>query len=469
MTEILLTERVLPLALTESPDVHSWLTDSTNAELIGQLYGDRLRYDHQRGRWLLWNCHHWHQDNDGEIYRLAKEAARERYRRSVSIQDLKERQRVANWAIGSEQRGRLEAAVSLARTVRPIADSGKDWDGDHWLFGVANGVIDLKTGRLRPGRPEDRITLHSPVLHDESRTCPRWVQFLNEVFKGDRELVDYVHRALGYSLTGMTTEQVYFIAHGTGSNGKGKLIAAVRHILGQYAYDAPFATFELSNRQGIPNDLAALERRRFVTSSETNDGTRLNEARLKALSGEDPCTARYLHQEYFTFTPVCKMWLSVNHKPRIHDDSYGFWRRVRLIPFTRQFVKGKDADPALLDKLLAEAPGVLNWLIAGCLQWQRQGLEPTPAAVLSATEAYQAESDPLGQFLADCCVQKPEVAVKAAELFKAYGHWADAEGISNRDRLSATSFGKRIGHKFEKAHDRAGTSYRGIGLVVTGL
>ena len=450
------------LEYTENAD-NTILTDTTNAELIAQLYGNRLRYDHLRGRWLTWAGHYWQEDLDGEVYRLAVKTTRERYKRSVSIEDLKERQRVANWAIASEQRGRLEAAVALAKNIKPIADSGADWDSDPWLFAMANGIIDLRTGKRRDGKREDRTTMHSNVVHDPEAECPRWIRFLDEVFDGDAELIDWVRRALGYSMTGITTEQVFINCYGTGANGKSKFQSAIREVFGDYAYDAPFSTFELNTRAAIPNDLAALERRRLVTSSETNDGTRLNEARIKALSGEDPCTARYLHREFFTFRPVCKIWMLVNHKPTVRDDSYGFWRRVRLVPFLRQF-KGSDEDRNLGAKLLAEAPGILNWVITGCLEWQKRGLDPVPAAVTAATEAYKTESDPLAEFITGACVVIPNAVTKASVLYKAYVNWAIDQGIHEKERLTNTAFGKRMRVKHERRDRNDGAYYHGIGL-----
>lgn len=439
------------------------LTDTTNAELIAQLYGDRLRYDHLRGRWLVWKSHFWQEDGDGEICRKAIEAARERFRRSADISNLEERQGIAKWAIGSEQRGRLDAAVSLARNIRPIADNGWGWDGDPYLFAVKNGVVDLRTGQLRPGRPEDRVTLHSDVAYDASAKCPRWLKFQEEVADDDKDLGDFKKRAYGYTLTGMTSEQVFFLAHGIGSNGKGIEASAIRHVLGAYAYNAPFSTFELTNRASIPNDLAALERRRFVTSSETNEGARLNEARVKALSGQDPCTARYLHHEFFTFTPVCKIWLAVNQTPKVLDDSYGFWRRVRLIPFNRQF-KGPKEDKQLLRKLLAEASGILNWLVEGCQEWQQRGLEPVPNVVMVAVEDYREESDPLQAFLSAKCVLITEAQVAGAAFYKAYEAWADDERMKDKETLSRTAFGRKMGQKFAKEHTDGGTIYHGVGL-----
>lgn len=440
------------------------LTDTGNAEWIARLFGEKLRYDHMRSRWLIWRKHHWQEDQDGRIYRMATYAVRERYRQAAGIEDMDKRRALSSWAITSEQRFRLEAAVALARHTKPIADTGEDWDTNPWLFAVKKGVIDLHTGQLQSGRPEDRLTLHSEVEYDEDAECPRWLRFLNEVFCGDDKLIDYVWRLAGYSMSGLTREQLYVLCHGGGANGKGRFLGALRQVFGDYSYDAPFSTFELTNRAAIPNDLAALARRRFVTSSETNEGTRLNEARMKALSGEDPITARYLHHEFFTFTPVCKVWLAVNHKPRIQDDSYGFWRRVRLIPFLRQF-KGVDDDKNLARKLEAEAPGILNWAVEGCLEWQRRGLDPSPAAVTIATDEYQSESDVLGQFIDDCCLVEPNATAKAGDLYKAYGRWAEEQGLKKVEVLSANAFGRRMSSKFSKSHVEHGTRYHGVGIL----
>lgn len=407
-------------------------TDTGNAEWLAELYGDRIRYDHLRGRWLVWRKHYWQEDESGRIYRLAIEAVRELYLQSAKIVKPEERIKLARWAINSEQRNRLEAVVSLAKNVRPIADSGKDWDTNPWLFAVKNGVIDLKTGQLRPGERNDRITLHSDIEYDPNAKCPRWLRFLSEVFSEDRTLIDYVHRLCGYSMTGITSEQVYAICYGIGANGKDTLFNALMYVLLQYAYNAPFSTFERTNRTAIPNDLAALERRRLVTSSETNEGTRFNEARVKALSGESPITARYLQHEFFTFHPQCKIWLAVNYKPQVRDTTDAFWRRLRIIPFKRQF-KGAARDKHLGEKLQAEAPGILNWLLAGCLAWQKRGLDPAPAAVLSAIEVYRTESDPLAQFLEDKCVEAPQAIVMAGPAYKAYSIWAEGQGFIERE------------------------------------
>ena len=443
----------------------SRLTDTGNAMLLAGLFGDRLRYDHRRRRWLLWQHHRWEPDRDGEIARLVVVSAQKRYTDASNIEDLKERTRVANWSISSESRQKIEACTALARNFKPIADSGDNWDYDIWLLGVPNGIVDLKTGQLRAGRPEDRITMSTGVDFNPEAKCPRWERFLDEVF-GDPDLIDWLWRLLGYSITGDTSEQVIVMAHGGGANGKGVYSGTINYILGDYAYTAPFTTFELHQRSGIPNDLAALEFRRFVSSSETNDNTRLNEARVKAISGCDPITARYLHQEYFTFYPHLKLFLFVNHKPKVVDDSFGFWRRVRLIPFTRTFTGSAD-DRRLSEKLRAEASGILAWMVRGCLEWQKRGLGPIPKSVEAATSEYQQESDPLAEFVAEKCIERPETTIPASELYKAYQQWATAEGMVGREILTSTTFGRRLGERYQKDRRGGKILYQGIGLAST--
>jgi putative DNA primase/helicase len=437
-------------------------TDSGNAELFASLYGHRLRYDHRRNRWLLWAAHWWKPDVDEEVLRLAKQATRWRYRTAYDLfDDPDEVKAEAKWAISSESRMRLEAALALAQAEPPIADSGEGWDADPWLLGVANGVVDLRTGALREGRPDDRITMHSPAPYEPEARCPRWLAFLREVFGDDDELIDFIWRACAYSLTGLTNEECHFLCWGSGCNGKGTFQRVQRDILGDYAANTPFSTLEMSSRNSIPNDLAALYGKRLVTASELNEAVRLNEARMKMLAGQDPVTARFLHGEFFTFVPNAKFWLAVNHKPIVNDDSTGFWRKIRLIPFTRCF-EGR-ADRNLKDVLKPEYPGILAWMVDGCLEWQRRGLEP-PQSVRAATDQYRAESDPIADFLRDRCATGPELIARAGELYLAYQSWAVKQGLKEREQLSATRFGRLMGQRFPKDSDRDGTFYQGVAL-----
>jgi P4 family phage/plasmid primase-like protien len=315
-------------AVTDRP------TEAGAGERFARLHGDAVRFDHRRQRWLVWRGHRWIPDADAAVLRLARECGRAWVREANALPEGDRRESVVKFALRLDRRDATQNVLAWAKATLPIADTGDQWDRDPWLLGAPNGVIDLRTGDLRPGHPDDAITLSTAVAYDPEAPCPRWRQFVNEITGDHRELAAFLQRAIGYSLTGITTEQVLFLLYGTGANGKGNTL---KRVLGDYAWNMPFATVELRDRAAIPNDLAALVNRRFVITSETNDGTRLNEARVKALTGSDPITARFLHGEFFEFDPCAKFWLAVNHKPIVKDDSFGFWRRIRLLPFTQRF------------------------------------------------------------------------------------------------------------------------------------
>ncbi len=358
------SEQPPPKTLNHHPERRGYaLTDSGNAELLASLYKDILRYDHAARRWLVWREHWWTTDQDAEVIRLAKQAVRLRGRQAAEIEDEGLQDKVRKWARQSEALSRLKAAIELAQAEPQLKDDGTRWDSNSMLLGLKNGVLDLRTGRLRHGRPSDYITLHADISFDAKAQCPRWRKFIEEIFGGELALIDYVHKAVGYSITGSTQEQVIFLCYGTGANGKSTFLEVMRHVLGSYAYNLPFSAFEMKARSPISNDIAALPHKRFVTALETNELSELNESRIKALTGCDPITARFLYRENFTFVPDGKFWLAFNHKPRVSDDSHGFWRRVRLIPFLKEF-SDKKRDSRLLETLRPRPPE-LNWLVQG--------------------------------------------------------------------------------------------------------
>ncbi len=433
------------------------LTEAGAAESFVSARGDEVRYDHRRSRWLVWCGHRFVPDVDGAVTRVVLAHVREQQHRALDVADGAERQKQGEHWRKFDRRGPLDNLLALAKVLPPVADAGDSWDTDPLVLDVRNGVVDLRTGLLRTGLPDDRITMSTGVPFVSTATCPRWEQFLVEVFAGDEDLVRFVQRAVGYSILGVTSEQCLFVLYGTGANGKSTFVSTLKSVLGDYAWNMPFSTIELRDRTSIPNDLAALVGRRFVIASETNDGARLNEARVKALTGCDPVTARFLHQEFFTFEPVAKFWLSVNHKPVVRDDSHGFWRRIRLIPFTRRF----PAHPTLADELRSEASGILSWAVRGCLQWQQEGLNP-PAVIATATQDYARDSDVLMAFVDEACELESGAEVSASELFQHYKQWADRNGLNERERLSATVFGRKLSERFERRHTRHGKVYSGI-------
>jgi putative DNA primase/helicase len=446
---------VAPIGCPAGPTFH--LTDAGNADFFAARFGRDLRFDYRRKRWLVFDGHRWKPDADGDVQRRATGAMRARLKRAAEIDDLDLRRQEVAWALTSESRGRLAAMLSLAQALRPIADAGDRWDADPWLLGTPEGVVDLRSGALRPGHRADRLTMTTRAAYDRDAACPRFVRFLEEVFNGDAALVAFLHRAIGYSLTGHTGEQCVFVNYGLGANGKSTLLETLAYVLGDYAHTTPFATFEQARPGSIPNDIAALVNRRFVTASETNEGVPLNEARIKNLSGTETMTGRFLYSEPFSFEPQAKIWLCVNHRPIVRDQSHAFWRRIRLIPFTQTFPVNTQLGAALRD----EAPGILAWAVRGCLAWQASGLA-APPSVIEGTEAYARDSNPLAEFVEQACALEADAETGAADLFAHYRQWADRARVSKAEQLGQAKFGRVLAARFERRATMSRNVYLGI-------
>jgi putative DNA primase/helicase len=445
------------------------MTHAGAADAFCDRFGHLLRFDHVRQKWYVWDQHRWRLDEDEAVHRMALDHAR-RWTHEVTdaATDSLDRNKWTNFTTKLEQRPQLQSLLWFARSHQIVKVSGLTWDTDPWLLCVKNGVLNLRTGELRDGHPMDEITLQAGVAYDPEAQCPKWLTFLSEIFgttQADTEVIEFVRQFCGYLLSGITSEQIVVFCHGKGRNGKGRLLHAVRGVLGDYSAVLPFSS--LISKHGADqasNDLAAIQGKRLVTASEINEGTRLNEARIKALTGEDPITARFLYKEFGTFEPVAKFVLSVNHKPIVKDDSVGFWRRVRLIPFLRQF-DGTAQDKGLDAKLQVEWPGILTWALAGCTAWRQAGQLPEPETVKKETKDYQKDSEPLGDFLDACTVESEDDVVGANQLFKAYLHWCEDTKRSKEDRLTSTAFGVAMSMKFKKKREKSGVYYEGVRLT----
>ena len=275
----------------------------------------------------------------------------------------------------------------------------------------------------------DLITKLAPVGYDRDARCPLWDLFLMEIMEGKPHLVRFLQRAVGYSLTGDTTERVLFVLYGEGANGKTTFLEIIRSLLGDYARGTPVDTLLIKRSSGANNDVAGLKGSRFVTASESGQGKHLDEAQVKQLTGGDTITARFLYGEWFEFHPQFKIWLATNHKPSIRRTDPAIWDRIRLIPF-RVRIPEVRRDKNLREKLCEELPGILSWAIKGCLEWQKQGLG-VPDEVREATAAYKDEMDVFGNFVTECCVLEPEAWVKTGDLKQEYNDWARENGERN--------------------------------------
>ena len=336
-------------------------------------------------------------------------------------------------------------------------------DADPWTVAAPNAIIDLKTGVIRDFTRNDFTSRQLGTEADPEAECHRWRRFIEEVFP-DEEVRHYVHKALGHSLTGITREQVFFFFYGTGRNGKSKTIEAVQRVMGTYGIRVGKGIIAASRRGDYPKaEVAELAGARFAFASETSEDERLNEDVIKDLTGGDVLRGERKYEHGFQFNPVCKLWIAGNHKPTVCGTDYAIWRRVRLISFTHCF-SGTDDDRDLSSTLSAEASGILNWLIEGCLLWQEEGLEP-PQAIRGAVEAYRTEEDTLADFIGENIVERADSTVAHSRLFSVYQQYCAEGGI--RYPLSNVGLAKKLRNRGWRDRRRGGERvvWQGIELV----
>jgi len=356
---------------------------------------------------------------------------------------------------------RLRAMIEAARSEPGIPITLEELDQRPWLLNVMNGTVHLRTGELHQHDPNNLLTNLAPTEYHSEAICPRWLQFLDEVMASNDAMIGYLQRALGLSLSGSTREDVFFILHGSGANGKTTFMETIRSVVGDdYAQQAPIEMLLARRPGGIPSDIARLRGARFVTATEIPEGRRLDEAITKHLTGHDTITARHLYGEWFQFTATHKLWIATNHRPVIRETSLAMWRRIHLVPFTVT-IPEPNQDKELLEKLKAEAEGILAWMMEGCLAWQRNGLG-TPHEVHQATADYQAEMDTLGSFLNDCCTMESTAKARAGQLYARHREWCESNG---ERALTSRAFKDGLVERGLKAgRDQRGRFYAGVRL-----
>ena len=397
---------------------------------------------------MTWNGQVWRCDETLVAFDLARAVCREV---SAECNDPRIAQGIAS--------AKTVAAVErLARADRRLAATVDQWDADPMLLNTPGGVIDLADGEARPHRADDFLTRITAV--PPGGECPRFAAFIERITDRDAELAAYLQRIFGYSLTGLTREHALFFAYGTGANGKSVLLGAASKILGSYAKSAPVEAFLATRSDRIPNDIAGLRGARFVTSIETDDGKRWAEAKVKQLTGGDVVSARFMRAEWFDFVPTFKIIIAGNHRPALTNVDEAIRRRLQIIPFTVT-IPTEERDPRLSEALEAEWSGILAWMIAGCTDWQRRGLEP-PAVVRSATEAYLAAEDSIRTWTNDRLEADRAAWITSSDLFASWREWATRAGEAPGSQKALT--GKLIERGWRKQDTRAAKGFSGYRL-----
>ncbi|MEU6647710.1 phage/plasmid primase, P4 family, partial [Saccharomonospora sp. NPDC046836] len=413
-------------------------TDDGNALLLADTFAADLRYVSQRGAWLNWDGHRWALDETGRTVELGRALIRALDLHALD-EDLEKAARQHKST--SLSRHKIGAMLGLAQSDHRLAVSATQLDAAPRHLNTPAGIVNLADGSISPSDPAALHTRSTSVAPDPTLPTPRFNQFLADTFGGDADMVAFVQRLSGYSASADTGTHVFPFLYGPGGNGKSVLMDVLRALLADYASTAP-AGFLMAGRQEHSEELARLQGLRLVVASEVNQESRFDEARLKELTGGDDITARYMHQGFFTFKPTHHLWLMGNHQPRVKSGGDGFWRRLRLIPFTYKVPDEKRVD-GLADLLVAEeGPGILAWVIQGAVDHFARGLR-APQSVMAATEAYAAEEDHMGRFLEECCVRGSVTATRTetGRARAVYEQWCHSEG---EPAMDARTFGREL-------------------------
>lgn len=403
-------------------------TDTGNGQRFIALNGDQLRWVKAAGRWYIWDGKRWARDDNGEAERRAKETARSILLEAREETDKDHAKKLSSWAFQSQSRTRITNMLELAKSETGITVPIDSFDQAPFLLNFNNGTLDMKTGELKPHNPAEYITKLIPLDYDESAKCPTWIKFLNEIMDGNQAIISFIQRAMGYTLAGDASEQILLILHGLGANGKSVLMETLLNAVGpDYASNTEIKTLLSRDlKGGATNELARLRGQRLVTVNEMPGRGKLDESRIKELTGGDTITARFLYAEYFSFKPTCTFWIRTNHKPDTHGQDYGLWRRICLVPFSVTIPPEKQ-DTKLQKKLEAEWPGIIRWAVMGCLAWLDEGLR-MPDEVKAATKEYQHEQDTMAPFIEDRCIIDQTASSPVSTLYAVYKAWAETSG-----------------------------------------
>lgn len=446
----------------EDETVHTF-DDTGNAHRFVARFRSKALYNYSIGKWMIYNGSIWTAKDSGAIKLLADHIVNNMKKEYAWIKEY-------NQELEEEKRKQLTKHINRTRSSKGkenmlkeaqhiLHSSQEDYDNDIYLFNTQNGYLNLRDGKLNPHRREKRMTKISNVEFTDKTTCDHWLKFLNEIFLGNQELIDYIQRALGYSLSGSTDEQCMFILVGNGRNGKSVFLDVLKEIYGTYCnYVQSENLMSKAKLSGANPEIARLLNTRFVVCSESQEGERLNETMIKQLTGGDIVSVRGLYQATFEFKPQFKIWMATNHKPIIRGTDLGIWRRLHLIKFDFT-VEEERIDKHLTYKLKRELPGILNWIFEGFLKYKRLGGLNPPACVLESVREYRNEMDVISQFIDECCLPEPGFEIKASVVYDHYKKWAKQ---NEQYVMNSTKFGIEMSKRYEKIKKPSGMFYVGI-------
>ena len=442
------------------------MTDTGNAHRLFDRYGSILHYSYNRRKWYFWDGMMWRIDEGAEIKKLADDICDDIKKEAFMATDEKTMADKLKWATRTSNNRGKESMIKECQHLETIPASVDDFDKYPDYLNCQNGIINLRNGELLSHDPNFMQSKICYSEYDDSGAQPkRWLQFLREITNDNDELIEYIQRCVGYSLSGSNREQCAYFLYGMGNNGKSTFVETIADLLGGYSANVQPESIMMKkwSGEGANSDIARLKSARFVTSEEPTEGVRLNEGLLKQLTGGSKVTCRFLYSEEFEYEPEFKIWVATNHKPVIRGNDFGIWRRIKLIPFEVNIPKDK-VDKNLKYKLRKEFPQILKWAVDGCIKWQKYGIED-PQCVRDAVEEYKAEMDLLASFI-DQCIKIDYMSDErfiASDLFKLYSRWARE---NNEYEMNSRRFGREMTKKMpKKGKSGKGIYYTNIALT----
>lgn len=441
-------------------------SDVGNAERLMAMYGKNIRYNPIHKKWLIWSGKHWGFDNAGKIEVLARRVIKALQVQGKKLSDDENKdfkKQIEKFVLRSESDNRIKAMINQAKTQSSLILN--ETDKNVYLLNFRNGTMNLKTGILQKHNKSDLITKCINIKYDKNADCPNWKEFINKIFNGDDELINYIQKSIGNSLTGDADMQCFYILYGQGSNGKGTFMEAIMSILGEYAGRLKGSSLiEKIGDEGARGDLAKLENKYLTYVNEFEDGRTFDEELMKSLTSgaNEAIPVRRMYEEEFDLHPTFKIWIATNKLPKIKGTDEGIWRRVKKIPFEYNFENDPDKDEHFFEnKLKPELSGILNWCIKGCLKWQQEGIK-VPDEVRAANEDYRSDMDTVQRFLNDCCIISETCKSASPLLYDTYKDWCE----ENKEyKLSSIKLTRKLSEKgFKQGRNSQSRYWQGIGI-----
>ena len=444
-----------------------------NMERFIEQHKAHVRYLPSRKNWLIWDESRWCICDRSQIFSLALRSAKDIYDEARDCDNEEGKKKLTSWALKSQNKNRINSMMEMASNHPDIVESFDKFDTNSHHINCLNGIVDLKLGELITRSSDDLVLKQAPVNYFRHKKCKTFDKFLHDIFNGDKELISWMQRAIGYTITGNTSEQCFFLAYGTGANGKSTLFETILDILGDYGRSAEFETFLSKDRSStrVLEGVGKLQGIRFALASEADSSRRFSEALIKKITGEDTVTGTQLYGSSFEFRPEFKLWLLANHLPIAKDASHGFWRRVKVVPFARRFTTDQ-IDQNLREKLMQEKEGIVAWCVRGAMNWYKENQATggrsgigSCAAIEEATAIYRSDNDLFSKFLEACVEQKSGGTIPAQEFYDAYKAWC--EKVDEGYPCSQAIFSSRLEERsIIKKRTSSGNVYQDVCLKV---